>query len=110
MSDRVQSITLEPGNSTRYSLDIIRPFPAGGRDLLVILYKNRERIAGRAMRFSLASTRSTYMPADVSKVMGCDVTEAAVILAYLRTEYDVTVDLGQDFNQDTGVWVGHTIH
>ena len=42
--------------------------------------------------------------------MGCDITEAAVILAYLRAEYDILADLDPDFNQDTGVWVGHTVH
>ena len=109
-SGTVNRVTLEPGNSTRYDLLIIRLAPAGCQHILVILYKNRERIGGRAMKFSTVSTHCTYKPTTVSKTMGCDITEAAVILAYLRTEYDITVDLAEDFNQDTGVWGGHTIH
>ncbi len=105
-SNTLNRVTLEPGNCTRYDLDIIR---LSERELLVVLYKNRERIGGRAMKFSLVS-RFSYKASAVSRSMGCDITEAAVILAYLRTEYDITVDLDEDFNQDTGVWVGHTIH
>jgi len=78
----VHKLTLEPGNSTRYDLDVI-------------------------MRVSM---QRPYKPSEVAKTMGCDATEAAVILACLRNDYGLRVDLGADFNQDTGVWVGHTVH
>jgi len=103
----VHKLTLEPGNSTRYDLDVII---VGPEALLVILYKHRVRIAGRAMKFMRVSMQRPYKPSEVAKTMGCDATEAAVILACLRNDYGLRVDLGADFNQDTGVWVGHTVH
>jgi len=106
-SNTLNRVTLEPGNCTRYDLDIIR---LSERELLVVLYKNRERIGGRAMKFSSDRTPYTYKPSEVAKKMGCDLTEAAIILAFLRTNHGILVDLTPDFNQDTGVWVGHTIH
>lgn len=103
----ITPVTLEPGNCTRYDLDIIR---LGKYDLLVILYDDRTRIRGRTMRLSSSNKRCAYRPDLVSRGLGCDLAGAAVILVYLRDEQDVFIELTNDFNQETGVWVGHTIH
>ena len=107
MNVQITPFVLEPGNRTRYDLDVIHINP---HDMLVTLYRDRSRVAGSSMKFFTSKMRCIYRPYDVSKTMGCEVTAAAVILAFLRSEYGLYVDLGLGFNQDTGVWVGETRH
>jgi len=104
---RIQSITLEPGNATRYDLDISYV----GTDLFVILYRDRQRRGGVCMKFAASTaTTVTYRPTEVARTMGCHFTEAAIILAHLRREYDIYAELETTFDQETGVWTGPTLH
>jgi hypothetical protein len=104
---KIDRVTLEPGDSTRYDLDIIRH---GDDELIVVLYRTRQRSTGWSMTFSPAATGCIYRPHEVANKMGCDVASAAIVLAYLRAEFGLCIDLAQGFKQDTGVWVGATLH
>ena len=101
------AITLEPGDCTRYDLDIVR---LGPYDILVTMYKTRRRLSGRTMHFASDVEREVYTPHRVAVTMEVDIASAAVILAYLREHEYVHADIGKDYNQETGVWVGHQIH
>lgn len=103
-SSKIKSVVIEPGNATRYDLDVI---DVGDRILLVVLYQDRQRLTGVSMKFF---PTMCYAPRDTATKMGSDIAGAGVILAYLRNEYDLCVDLDTTFNQDTGVWTGATLH
>lgn len=105
--NKLLSVTLEPGDATRYDLDLLHFNP---HDIMVTLYRDRQRISGLSMKFFTSKMRCIYRPHDVAKKMGCDVPAAGVILAYLRNTYGMYVDLPQDFDQDTGIWTGATLH
>ena len=102
-----QAVKLEPGDATRYDLDIIT---VRRYEVLVVLYRTRQRASGPSMWFTSQGDGPTYTPESVSKTMGVTLAEAGVILAYLRDHHGIPALLGIDFNQDTGVWVGHTFH
>ena len=108
MNCRITSITLEPGDATRYDIDVVC---MGARTFLVTLYKDRTRTSGLTMKFRVPDLPfGAYHPEQVATRMGCTVVEAGVVLAYLRSEYHINAVLEAGFNQDTGVWVGNTVH
>jgi hypothetical protein len=97
-------VTLEPGNATRYDLSIVH---VDDDSIVVIVFKDRTRRAGWAMRFDRFETQEPYF---VARQADCHVTEAAVVLVYLREAFDLPVALDHEYDQETGVWKGMERH
>jgi hypothetical protein len=103
-SVRYYQVRLTPGNATVYNLKIVYL----NEHLLMVTWMT-EPFRGQSAIMRRGFDQA-YDCAWMAAYLGAQPGDAGPILAYLRDHHQVRAVLSNEFNQETGVYVGPTIN